>query len=197
VRIVPVVFIWRQIDVVDRDGEIERTWAMVPLPRYAKLAQRQYREDAEHPLVILEARSQKSHNFYFASIADGFANLPEGIAPRFPSAEHLRKWLLVEAGWFDEKDFDFDDDREGQKMARNLALFIRTEDEYARISFAHFIDREGKKKIKVLVRRAKSQSFGEMSAADFKASSAAVLEELSHLIGVSQATLTKEAGRSA
>ncbi len=129
-RVYPVTFIWRELAVVDEQGEISHVKAMVPLPRFGNMCGRQYHYGEEYPLVPLEARSRASHNQYFAALHDGFMNLPEKIAARWPSEEHLRKWLLVETGWFEEKEFDFDT----EAQAKRLGTFIRTEDEYARIA---------------------------------------------------------------
>ena len=110
-RIAPVVFTWKAVDVVDGDGVAERRQAMVPTLRYRKVADRQFHDLEEYPLVILEARSRASHNFYFASLNEGFDSLPENIAARWPTSEHMRAWLLVETGWFDEHEFDFDNEK--------------------------------------------------------------------------------------
>jgi hypothetical protein len=48
---------------------------------------------------ICHERSAKSHAHYFAVIGDAWANLPEGLAMDFPSAEHLRKHALIKAGY--------------------------------------------------------------------------------------------------
>lgn len=185
-RILPVVFNYREVQ--DREtGEI--ITAMVPQSRYAKVAKRQYVLGEEYPLVPLEARSRASHSAYFAQINEAFDNLPESIAARWPSAEHLRKWLLVETGWFEEKEYDFDTERD----ALRLANFIRTEDEYARI----FKTQVGPKKWKVIVRRAKSQSAASMAKQAFEDSKKAVLDALEHEIGLARGQLKKHAGRSA
>ena len=186
----PVTFKWQQVDVTDATtGEVRSAKAMVPLVRYGNLAARQYEEGEDYTLVLLEDRSQASHNFYFAMIQNGFNNLPENIAARWPSAEHLRKWLLIEAGWFDEKEFD----GPNEDFCRRLATFVRTEDEYARIS----VHKNSGSGWKVIIRRAKSQAKGAMKKAEFEASKQAALELLEHMIGVPLGTLKREAGKSA
>ena len=189
-RIYPVTFVWKPVDVVAPDGEVTRVKAMVPLPRYANLVARQYGDDEEYTLVPLEARSRKSHNHYHACIADGFANLPEKIAARWPSETHLRKWLLVETNWFDEEDFDCPD----EQFARRLAAFVRKGDEYARISIHRPENKSGR--WRVIVRRAKSQS-AAMGKEAFQASKTAVLDLLEQLTNVPRGTLMKEAGKHA
>ena len=172
-RLLPVVYRWNQALHV-----------MAAEQRYWKVCDRQFSDSEEYPLVVLEARSRASHNQYFAAVADGFANLPEGISARWPTAEHLRKWCLVETGWFEEKEFQCD--TEGNAYA--LATFIRTEASFARISV------HGSK---VIVRRAKSQSAAEMGKDDFQASKQAVLELIEYMIGAERGSLRKQAGKSA
>ncbi len=170
-RMLPVVFRWQ-------DGH------MVPEARYEKVARRQFAADEDYPMVVLEARSRASHNHFFASVDDAWHNLPEDIAIRWPTAEHLRKWVLVETGWFDEKDFNC----ESPARAKELAAFIRKVAEYARI-IVH-----GKQ---VIVREAKSQSEAAMGKEMFQKSKRDVLDLLAAMIGTTRGTLSKEAGRSA
>lgn len=183
-RIQPVVFTWREVDAFDGDGVVTRVWAMVPLQRYANLCKRQFAEDGEYPLQIIEERSMASHSQFFAAINDSFANLPEKVAPRWPSPLHYRKWLLVEAGWFDEKEFEC----ASEEQARGLARYFRDADDFARI----FI--RGKK---VLLRTPKSQSLAAMGKVDFEASKRDCLDLAESLTGVPRGQAMREAGRSA
>lgn len=183
----PIVYEWRVVDVVDGDGVVSTVEAMVPIGRYRKLARKQFGDPAEreqHALEAVQSRDMKRHNAFFAAVHDSFLNLPEGVAPRFPSEEHLRKWALIECNFFDEKEFEAD----SPANARGLALFVRTQDEYARISV------HGRK---VIVRRAKSQSLAAMGAAEFYDSKKAVLDLLSSMIGVKRGELQRNAGRAA
>ena len=180
--LLPVVFCWHQIAVVDDDGVISKRWVMDPLRRYDNLARRQYDDGAEYPLIVELSRDMRSHRHFFAQINDGYDSLPEGIAPRFNSPEHMRKWLLVETGWFDEKEFECESEANAQKMAR----FCRDTDRYARVFLL------GKK---VIVRRAKSQDLSSMGREDFEASKKAVLEALDGLLGMKPGTMRREAGK--
>lgn len=188
-RIFPVTFVWRDVEVVDDDGVVGRQMAMVPLGRFLPLCKRQFVDGEEYSLAPIEARTRASHSHYFAAIHDAFENLPESIAARWPTAEHLRKWCLVEAGYFDEKEFDCDD----EKQARRLGNFIRTEDEYARIS----LHRSDSQRVTVIVRRAKSQAAAAMGKDEFEKSKRAVLDLLEHMIGVERDALSRNAGTSA
>jgi hypothetical protein len=180
----PIPFRWSQIGIVDDDGVVSRQFVMMPLPRFLKLAGKQYAENGEYPLIPCESRDMRAHRGYMAAISEGFTNLPETIAARFPSENHLRRWLLVETGYLDEREFTCD----SEANARALGFFVRTQDEYCRISIHG---------AKVIVRRAKSQSLAAMGAEEFKASKRAVLELLESMIGVRPGTLRKESGNHA
>lgn len=180
----PVVFNWLEVDRVDGEGEVHRVKAMVPQPRYGKIADLQFHDGEEYPLVVLEARSRESHNHYFAAVAEGWHNLPEEISARFPSAEHLRKWALIECGWFDEHEVDCGTKR----AAREAAMLCRRLDVFARIHIHESM---------VLVRRATSQSAKAMGKGEFENSKRAVLDLISSMIGVPSSALKKHAGRSA
>jgi hypothetical protein len=183
-RTQPIAFDWMQVEIVDADGEAERRMAMVPLPRYANVCKRQFGEGGEHVLEPVSERSMASHNQYFAAINDHFNNLPEKIAARWPTATHFRRWLLIECGYFDEKEFDMPDDTNAQR----LGLFIRTEDEYARIAI---------RASKVIVRRAVSQSISAMKKEPFEQSKKDTLDLAALLTGTPRAVAMREAGRSA
>jgi hypothetical protein len=184
VKTYPVVFVWRKVDVVCDDGEIVRQLAMVPMARYGNVCARQFAEGEDYPLVIQEERSMASHKQYFAAINDGFHNLPEKIAARYPSAEHLRKWLLIETNWHEEKEFPLT----SEKAAKSLCTFIRAEDDYVRIFQRGSL---------VIVRKAKSQSMAAMGKEAFEKSKRDVLDLLEAMISVPRNTLMKEAGKSA
>jgi hypothetical protein len=181
----PIVFNWREVDIIDADGVATRQMAMVPTMRYSNVAKRQFGDaDTEHVLEQANERSMASHSQFFAAIKDYFDNIPEKMQARWPTPEHFRKWMLIEAGWFDEKEFDLI----SEKHAKALATFIRVEDVYARITV---------RDKKVIVRRAKSQSFKAMGAEDFKKSKSDVLDLAEQLVGVPRAVAMKNAGRSA
>ena len=184
-KVQPIVYLWRVVEVVDEQGIVTRVRAMVPVPKYANVAKRQFgEEDGLHTLEQIGERSMASHNQFFAAINDHYDNLPERMAARWPSSEHFRKWLLVETGWCDEKEFDM----ESEVHAKRLGTFIRTEDDFARIRVV------GRK---VIVRKPKSQALAAMGKTDFEASKRAVLDLAEHLTGISRGEAMKHAGRSA
>lgn len=187
-KVVPVVFVWRELDVVDEQGVISQRKVMDPLPRYGNVCARQFHEDEEYVLVILETRSRASHNHYFACVEEGFKNLPETIAARWQEADHLRKWTLIECGWCHEQEFKFDSTRQAKDAAAQFVAFCRMHDTYVRVHVS------GKT---LIVRSAKSQAAKAMGKDAFEKSKKDVLDMIEHMIGVAKGTLDKEAGKSA
>lgn len=184
-KIVPVAFVWQELQVVDPEsGEIRRVEAMVPQSRYGKVCKRQFVSGEEYPLAILEARSRASHNGFFAQVGEGYKNLPEKIAARWREVDHFRKWCLIETGWYDEQEYNFDTERDADLFAKRFAAFCRAHETYVRIFPS------GKK---VIVRSAKSQSAHAMDKETFERSKRDVLDEIGHLVGVSRAELKKAA----
>jgi hypothetical protein len=202
VRTYPVVFTWTQVEVVDGDGVATKVMAMVPLPRYGNVAKRQFEDGESYPLEIVEERSMASHNAYFAAINDGYHNLRENIfyltnrdgsfkldeqdqkIVRWPSATHLRKWLLCECGYCDTDEFEYDTPRDAAQAAR----WIRINSEFAQIKVSG---------TRVTVKRPHSQSMAAMKKKKFQASKDDTLELLESMIGVRRGTLMKESGRAA
>jgi hypothetical protein len=129
----PVVFKWLEVEVTDPgDGTVEKALAMVPAARYRNVAKRQYgATGSEHTLGPISKRDRRSHNHFFAALGNLFDNIPERMQARWPTDEHFRKWLLIETGWFTEKEWSFEG-RDAEKQAKRLAAFFRSEDEYLR-----------------------------------------------------------------
>lgn len=170
-RLRPVVFVW--------DGD-----HMVPLPRFKHLCDRQFAVHEEYPLMIVENRSMASHRHFFAAVHEGWANLAEEYAGRFPSSEHLRAWALVEAGYSSESVYAMD----SAKDAMSLAKAIRAADDLVIIRVSGDV---------VKVFRPMSQSVAAMKKDPFEASKKAVLEIVASMARTTPAELTKNAGRSA
>lgn len=196
-KMVPVVFIWREVDVVDGDGVVCRQMAMVPEARYGNIVARQFHDGEAYPLVVLEARSRASHNGYFAALHDGFLNLPEDLAEvaerlniktipgtGFRDEEHLRKWALCETGHCDVEEFDFDTKEDAHRLAR----FYRRRDDYSQILV---------RGTHVTIKTARSQSAAAMSKEPFEKSKRDVLNLIEAMIGLKKGTLNKNAGRAA
>lgn len=191
-RIVPVVFKWLTVDVVDPEtGEATRGKAMVPLKRYGNVAGRQYAEGEEYALEPVAMRDMHRHNHFFAALNESFKNLPETVAARWPTVEHFRKWLLIECNYFDENEFSWDD----EQAARRFARWYRGEHEYARISLHRPKVDDGK--WRVIIRTAKSQAVPAMKPEEFYQSKKDLLDYASGLIGTTRGELQRNAGRSA
>jgi len=157
---------------------------MVPLPRFADRARKQYAVGETYRLVEENERSQQSHSHFFAAINEAWKNLPHDIAESYPSANHLRRWALVKAGFADERSIVAGSNEE----ARRIAAFVRPSDPYAVITVGGCV---------VKVFTAKSQSRKAMNKADFQSSKTAVLEIVSALVGVSADELSANAGKAA
>ena len=167
--IYPLVFEW--------DGE-----SMVP--KNPRSADRQYVIGETYRLAPYEERSVNIHNHFFACVHDGWANLAEHYAERFPTAEHLRKYALIKAGYHDSRSIAVSSKAEAQRVA----AFIRPSDEFAIVSVLEAT---------VVVFTAKSQSKKAMGNKAFQASKTAVLDIISAMIGVSTADLKQNAKRAA
>jgi hypothetical protein len=178
----PIAYVWREVEYVSDDGEIQRGFAQVPLARYHNLAASQFDEGEEYLLEEIEPRSMKSHRHFFVMVKEHFDQLPERLSERWPTPEHFRKWCLCETGWYDEKEFEL----ASKRQAMALGTFIRTEDSFARI-----IIRDAR----VLVLKAKSQSLKAMGRKDFEASKKDVLALAEEFTGIPTSTMKREAGR--
>lgn len=191
-KIKPVMMVRRALH--DDAGQVFD--CLVPVPRFAELFRRQYPEgdsaDHQYPMVPVEPRNMKMHGHYFATLNQMYENLPDHVAKRFPSVEHLRAWALVQTGFCDERSIICDD----QTMAQRLAAFIRTTLGLAVITIGK-ADNDPKKRV-VHVFTPKSQSVALMSAEEFKASKDAVLDLVESLNpNVTRRAAEKEANRYA
>ena len=125
---------------------------------------------------IRGGRSKVSHDHFFASVEEAFKNLPEDLKDDFASAEHLRKWALIKAGFRDERSIA----ASSKADALRIAAFIKPMDEFAVV-----VVREAM----VTQYVAKSQSLRAMGKAEFQRSKDAVFDVLAQLIGTDVASL--------
>jgi len=167
--IYPLAFAW--------DGE-----SMIPLQ--PRLADRYYVVGETYRLEPREDRSQASHNHYHASIDEAWKNLPEHMAERFATADHLRKWALIRAGYRDERSVVCAFHAEAQRVA----AFIKPLDDFAVVTAINAV---------VTVYTAKSQSMRAMGKAEFQKSKDRVLDVVSAMIGVGAEDLKKNVGKAA
>ena len=149
-------------------------------PYWGQRADKSYVVGEVYRLITHEERSQASHNHYFATIQNGFDNLPDSMRDQFPTAEHLRKKLLIRAGYADERSIVCASKAEAHRMA----AFIRPSDEYAIVSVREAV---------VRVFTAQSQSMKAMGAKRFQESKQSVLDQLDDLLGVERGATARAA----
>lgn len=167
---------------------VEMVWngsALVPIsPFWQRRASKLFDQGVVYHIIDQPERSQRSHGHYFAVLHEAWANLPEGLSDRFPTVEHLRKYALIRAGFFDSHSVTCDTEDDAER----LQAFMEPVDEFA------VIDRKGR----VVTRyTAKSQSYRAMGKEDFAKSKEAVLGILSEIVGVTPDQLKQETGRAA
>jgi len=163
----PIIFEW--------DGD-----AMAPLPRFRKEADRRFAVHERYRMDAIEERSAVSHSHYFAVLHQAWMNLPEHLAERFATADHLRKYALIKAGFRDERSIVAASKAEAQR----LAAFIKPMDEFAIVTVSEAV---------VTVYTAKSQSMKAMGKADFQRSKQEVLDLVAAMIGVAPDELVRAA----
>lgn len=129
-------------------------------------------------IVEHQGRSQRSHNHFFAAVAEAWQNLPEQLAAQYPSADHLRKHALIKAGYFNSQQLVCSSKAE----AVRIAAFIRPSDEYAIVKAESCV---------VTRFTAKSQSVKAMGREDFQRSKDAVLDVLADMIGTTRGELQR------
>lgn len=163
-------------------GPIVYRWSgdgMEPLRRFRD-ACGEFVVGQTYTLVQQEERSMASHRFFFASVAEAWANLPPDVAEKFATSEHLRKWALIKAGYYDQRSIVCASKAE----AIRVAAFIRPMDEFAVISTNGPV---------VIVMTAHSQNLKSMDKATFAASKNAVLDVLADMIHVERDELERHA----
>jgi hypothetical protein len=158
--------------------------AMEPVGRFSRECDRVYTVGEKYTLVEHQDRSQRTHNHYFASLSEAWANLPEDQAERFPTVDHLRKFALIKRGFADQADFVASSKAE----AIRLAAFLRSFDEYAVVTIRDNV---------VTRWTAKSQNRRSMGAKAFAESKNAVLDYCASLIGVAPEALSRNAREAA
>lgn len=150
----------------------------VPIGRYRRQCDAEMVIGQVYTLDVILGRSDSSHRHYFAAVHASWENLPEEMADRFPTDEHLRKWALIKAGYADERSIVCASEAE----ATRVAAFVQPMDSFAVVVVLGQL---------VRVYTAKSQSYKTMDKDTFQASKTAVLEIISDLVGVTRQQLEK------
>lgn len=166
---------------------IPMTWdgdAFVPASaHWARLADKHFVVGQTYPLEVREDRSSASHRQYFSCINEAWQNLPDHLAERFATPDHLRKYALIKTGWRDERSIACSSKAE----ALRLSVFVRAMDDFAIVTVSEAV---------ITVYTAKSQSLKAMGKADFQKSKDDVLGLLASMIGTNADELRK-AGKAA
>lgn len=158
------------------DGE-----ALYPAGQYWAIeADRQYVIGERYSIAPVTERSMASHRHYFAAIHEAWETLPDHKYAEYPTTEHLRKKMLIKAGYCTAINIACASKAEAVRAAMSL----RGYDDYAIA-----IPRERV----VTVYRAASQSVRAMGKQQFQASKDAVLDLLEDELEVPRGTL-KERG---
>lgn len=146
-------------------------------PRIAGLAARSFEKGRVYLMDVVEQRSRASHDHYFATVADLWANLPEGVD--FATPEHLRKFALIKSGWHDSRSIGCASKAEAQRVA----AFVKPMDDFAIVTVTGAL---------VTVYTAKSQKIRLMGKADFQKSKDDVLGVIAAMIGVDRPVSSPE-----
>lgn len=152
------------------------TWtgeAMVPLARFASRCDKTFVIGEVYRMEIVEERSQRSHSHFFARVKEYHDSLPDYLAERFPTPEHLRKWALIQAGYANRAEIAC---RSHAEAARTIAT-IKALDEYAVAVARDNI---------LVVLTAQSQSTKAMGAKVFQESKEKVFSVLDDLLGTTK-----------
>lgn len=153
-----------------------------PMPHLSKLADKLFVVGLKYQLEVIEQRSKRSHDHFFAVVDEAWASLPEIHANRWREPDDLRAWALIQAGFCNESTFIMKSHAEALRTAACMgSLNGRAEIEVQGNLIAH--------------RTAKSQLTkqpGGMSAKEFQASKQGVLEVLAKLIEVPVEVLAKQ-----
>ena len=156
------------------------TWdGIVMHPRHPRLADKHFVVGMDYIMVEEEPRSGPSHRQFFACVNEAWKNVPEDMAERWPTAEHMRKWALIQTGYCDETTVVCASRAEALRW---VAIARGLDD------FCIAVPRDSV----VTIYRAKSQSMRAMGKRDFQASKDAVLGKLAEVIGVEPQVLSRQ-----
>ena len=153
--------------------------ALEPLPRFRKECDKTLTIGERYRIDVIEERSAASHRQYFAALHEYWLNLPELVAPNYPSADHLRKHALIMTGFRNERLFVCESHSEAEKVA---AFVESLGDAPDATIYTVVVVRD----VLVMVLTAKSQSTrgpNRMDKEEFQKSKQAVLDYCAELVG--------------
>lgn len=163
----PTAFVWQA------DHGIMR-------PTSPGLAASRFTNGETYLLAVVEERSEDSHKQAFAWLREAWMSLPDHLAQRFPTSEHMRKAALIETGFCTVQDYVCGSRAEAVRWAENLR---READEYAMVALHETV---------VRVFKAKSQSKRAMGKSDFEDSKKAILDLIAGWLDVTPETLSQQ-----
>jgi len=136
-----------------------------------ELAERTFHVGEECAGKISHKRSVKQNNTFHVMIQYAHDNQRSG--PILPSWEHLKKWLLIEAGHYSERRFNLSGLNEAQAViaGKALAQCMRSRDDYVAIAY----DRHTSELVE---RTAKSVRFTAVMADDMRE----LFDRVAHII---------------
>ena len=143
------------------------------------LSDEQFVVGCRYTMVEQQDRSWSSHRHYFASIKEGWLNLPDNLVSEYLTPEHLRKKMLIKCGFADEQAVTF----ETRTDAARFMMYAQRMDEYAVVVISGSV---------VKIYTAKSQSAKEMGRKQFQESKRKVLEAIEDLLEVKRGSLQIE-----
>lgn len=158
--------------------------ALLPVGPSARVANRELVVGALYDMVEQQQRSPKAHRAYFASLNEAWANLPEDLAEKHPTAEHLRKFALIMTGYHDVRSIV----TASRAEAVRVAAFIRPMDAFS------VVVTEG---ASVHVMTAQSQSMRAMGKQKFHESADAVLAYVAEMARTTPEALRKNVREAA
>jgi hypothetical protein len=155
-----------------------------PTGHWCKRADAEFVIGEVYQMAEIEHRSWASHAHEFAWLKEAWLQLPDDVAPLYPSPEHLRKRALIEAGYYHETAIDCG----SNAAALRVAAYVRAKDEFALAIVRGPL---------VIERTAKSQSRRAMGKQDFQESKSAIMDVIAEMIGTTPDDLQRNAGRAA
>ena len=158
--------------------------ALVPLQRFAVQCARDFLVNGIYRMRRDEEASDESRGHYFACIRAAFDNLPEVMAERFASPEHLRKWCLIRGGYRNEHTIVAG----SADKAEEIATLAGVLDDFAVV----MIDDNDDRIVRIMVAKTQKRKRLDgdgMDKTEFEASKEAVLRECSRLVGTDVVSL--------
>lgn len=145
-------------------------------PYWLRRAQKEFGEGEVVRIVRHHERSMGAHNAYFAQIENAWKSLPPMMEERFPSADHLRRYALVKAGYCHSDSIVCPSHAD----ALRVSAFVRGADEFAVVTVNKNV---------VTRYTPKSQSYRNMDKKTFMESKEKTLEVIADLLGVTAGEL--------